>query len=119
MGLSTQLPGKNIPLHTEQIMRFIDKYYPEMVMVAGSEKILKFMNSVQDYLPDAWKPELAWVVVPMKGKVWHTLGIVICGNRTDAEMAKSCDAETIMEMQEILEVKTSPGWYYVAPEDYY
>ncbi|KAF6745700.1 hypothetical protein DFP72DRAFT_42580 [Ephemerocybe angulata] len=107
-----------IPLHTEQMMRFVDHYFPEMYRAAGSEKLGKFMNTVQNYLPDEWDPEMAWVLVPIEGKIWHTLGIVICGNRTKGEMKKADDAKTIRDIQRTLDIETPPGWYFVADDPY-
>ncbi|KAF6756410.1 hypothetical protein DFP72DRAFT_846725 [Ephemerocybe angulata] len=58
-----------------------------------SRPMAKFMDVVQNYLPEEWDPELAWILVPIGKHIWHTLGIVICGNRTEAEMTKQYDVK--------------------------
>ncbi|KAF6745705.1 hypothetical protein DFP72DRAFT_42634 [Ephemerocybe angulata] len=117
-GAKTREKAFSIPLHLEQMCRFIDHFHPDLYMTPGFEKLAKFMDVVQNYLPEEWNLELAWIMVPIGKQLWHTLGIVICGNRTEEEMQKQYDDKLIKRIQDILNVKTPPGWYFVT-EEYY
>ncbi|KAF6742014.1 hypothetical protein DFP72DRAFT_218427 [Ephemerocybe angulata] len=86
-----------IPVHSEQQMRFIEGHYPEWRSLSGSEKMWEFRRNIAQFLPSDWYPELAWIIVPVQKKVWQTLAIVICGNRSEDEMAKANDERNLSQ----------------------
>ncbi|KAF6756408.1 hypothetical protein DFP72DRAFT_285358 [Ephemerocybe angulata] len=109
-----------IPLHTDQMLDFVDHYIPEKRHCSDPEKYRIFIDTLHEFIPQEWKLELAWVLVPVMSKIWHTIGIAICANRSEEEMSRAEDSALIKQIQDSLAVWTQPGWYFITnPRDEY
>ncbi|KAJ2936175.1 hypothetical protein H1R20_g919, partial [Candolleomyces eurysporus] len=117
-GISHLVRVFAIPLHPKRMQDFVTENLPSLAKgLDGSGKLDLFCDWVGDFLPPGLKPELAFIVVPVKRNVlWETVGVVLANNCSEEEREKAKDEDMIKEVQKRLGVVTRPGWHVVLPE---